>query len=57
VVLDPFVGSGTTCIAALRTGRHFIGIDIDEGYVKIARERIDRCLHELSQRRLMEFSR
>jgi len=57
VVLDPFVGSGTTCIAALKTGRHFIGIDIDEGYVKIARERIDRCLHELSQRRLMEFSR
>ena len=55
VVLDPFVGSGTTCVAAMRTGRHFIGIDINEEYVRIARERIKRCLGELSQRTLSEF--
>ncbi|RLI09123.1 site-specific DNA-methyltransferase, partial [Candidatus Bathyarchaeota archaeon] len=40
VVLDPFVGSGTTCVAAIKTGRHFIGIDVNEEYVKIAQERI-----------------
>jgi len=44
VVLDPFVGSGTTCIVALKTGRHFIGIDIEEKYVKIARQRIKQIL-------------
>lgn len=42
VVLDPFVGSGTTCIAALKTGRHFIGIEIEEKYVEIARRRIKK---------------
>ena len=40
VVLDPFMGSGTTAIAALRTGRHYLGYDTDEGYTKAARERI-----------------
>lgn len=44
VVLDPFVGSGTTCVAALKTGRHCIGIDIEEKYVEMARERIRRVL-------------
>jgi len=40
VVLDPFVGSGTTAIAAIRTGRHYIGIDISPEYCEMARERI-----------------
>jgi site-specific DNA-methyltransferase (adenine-specific) len=40
VVLDPFCGSGTTCIAALRTNRHFIGVDTSEEYVELARKRI-----------------
>jgi DNA modification methylase len=40
VVLDPFIGSGTTAIAAIRTGRHFIGIDLSEQYCELARERI-----------------
>jgi len=53
VVLDPFVGSGTTCVVAVRTGRHFIGIDINEEYVRMARERV---LHEISQRRLTEYA-
>ena len=39
-VLDPFVGSGTTCIAASRTGRNSIGIDINSNYIGIARRRI-----------------
>ncbi|MCK4438071.1 site-specific DNA-methyltransferase, partial [Candidatus Bathyarchaeota archaeon] len=41
MVLDPFCGSGTTCIAALKTGRHYVGFDINEDYVKLARERIN----------------
>ena len=40
VVLDPFCGSGTTCVAALKTQRHFIGVDNSEEYVELARKRI-----------------
>ncbi len=40
VVLDPFCGSGTACIAALKDGRHYIGYDIEEKYVKLAEQRI-----------------
>lgn len=39
-VLDPFMGSGTTGVACVRTGRRFIGIEIDEQYFKIAQRRI-----------------
>lgn len=39
-VLDPFLGSGTTAVAALRTGRQFIGIERDQRYAEIARQRI-----------------
>ena len=47
VVLDPFVGSGTTCIAALKTGRFFIGYDNNKKYVDIARRRILRETQQL----------
>jgi DNA modification methylase len=40
-VLDPFAGSGTTAIACKNLGRNFIGIEKDEGYFNIAKERID----------------
>ncbi len=40
IVLDPFIGSGQTAIAAIESGRHFVGYDIDEGYVRHANERI-----------------
>lgn len=40
VVLDPFCGSGTTCVAALKTGRHYIGFDNNPEYVELARRRI-----------------
>ena len=42
LVLDPFVGSGTTAVAAVRTGRHFIGYDTDAGYAAAATERVGR---------------
>ena len=41
IVLDPFVGTGTTAIAAKRLGRKFIGIDIDPEYVAISREKLE----------------
>jgi modification methylase len=41
VILDPFFGSGTTGAVAKKLGRNWIGIEQDEKYVKIARERID----------------
>jgi site-specific DNA-methyltransferase (adenine-specific) len=40
VVLDPFMGSGTTAVAAVRTGRHYLGYDTDEAYAKAARTRV-----------------
>lgn len=40
VVIDPFMGSGTTGVACLRTGHDFVGIDQDEEYLQIADERI-----------------
>ena len=41
VVLDPFMGSGTSAVAAVNTGRHYIGYDTDSSYVHQARERIE----------------
>ena len=40
LVLDPFIGSGTTAVAAVRTGRHYIGYDTDPGYVAAAQRRV-----------------
>ena len=41
IVFDPFCGSGTTCKMAKRYGRNYIGCDISERYIEIARNRID----------------
>jgi site-specific DNA-methyltransferase (adenine-specific) len=38
-VLDPFAGTGSTCVAAMRTGRNSLGSDIDADYIDMARER------------------
>ncbi len=44
VVLDPFAGSGTTCIAALKTKRKYIAYDIDENYCALTEKRIAQFL-------------
>lgn len=44
IVLDPFLGSGTTGVAALELDRRFIGIEISEIYFEIAKNRIGECL-------------
>lgn len=42
-ILDPFMGSGTTGVACVKTGRRFIGIELDPGYFDIACERIRKA--------------
>lgn len=41
IVLDPFIGSGTTAEAAKKLGRHYVGIDISEEYSNLARQRLN----------------
>ena len=55
IVLDNCIGSGTTAIACINTGRNFIGIEIEEKYVKIARERIEKH-KKLDKMRLFPIS-
>lgn len=45
IILDPFMGSGTTAIAALQSERNYIGYETDEEYLKLAEERIDSEEH------------
>jgi len=47
VVLDPFCGSGTTCLAALKCGRYYIGYDIEPKYVDLAEKRINSCTQQV----------
>lgn len=52
-ILDPMCGSGTTCKMALATGRNFIGIDISDEYVQIARQRIAAFRNQPQQLQLV----
>jgi len=52
VVLDPFLGSGTTLIACTLLNRRGIGVEIDKNYCKIAKERLIKEAHVLEQRLL-----
>lgn len=47
-VLDPFMGSGTVAVAAVRNLRQFIGFDISRDYVEIANERVEKEYEEIA---------
>lgn len=46
LVLDPFAGSGSTCVAAQAIGRNYIGIELDAAYCGVASRRLDKSLGE-----------
>jgi len=46
IVLDPFFGSGTTGLVALKLGRNFIGIELNPDYIKIAKKRLEKWLKQ-----------
>ena len=46
VVLDPFMGSGSTGVACVNTGRSFIGIELDGGYYETAKQRIEAAAQQ-----------
>lgn len=61
VVLDPFLGSGTTCVAAKKLGRQFIGFEIEEQYYNIAKDRMEgitqreRDIEKSGQQSIFDF--
>ena len=52
IVLDPFGGVGRTGVAALKLGRHFIGIDLYQEYAAIAKQRFAGVVNELARKGL-----
>ncbi|MGQ9702756.1 MAG: DNA-methyltransferase, partial [bacterium] len=57
VVLDPFMGSGQTAIAAVKTKRHYIGYEINEEYVNLADKRVKEFSLEFNAPKLFKFER
>lgn len=47
IILDPFMGSGTTAVSALKSYRKFIGYDVSEDYIKLAEKRIEPFFNSL----------
>jgi len=48
VILDPFVGSGTTCLSAIKDERFYVGYDIDPKYVELSEKRISAYIDQLN---------
>lgn len=55
IVLDPFMGSGQTAIAAIKAKRHFVGYDISAEYKDLADKRIKRCMVDMNSPTLLDF--
>ena len=49
IILDPFAGSGTTLVAAQELGFNFVGIEIEENYIPIINERLEKSKKEMQQ--------
>lgn len=56
-ILDPFVGTGTTMVAAARSGRNSIGVEIDPKYWNLARDRLSRTLPSMTTKHTLETLR
>ncbi|MBM4283767.1 MAG: site-specific DNA-methyltransferase [Deltaproteobacteria bacterium] len=54
VVLDPFMGSGSTAVAALKAGRNYVGYEVDPEYVRLANKRITKFLREYQSPKLFD---
>lgn len=55
LVLDPFAGSGTSCVAAEILGRRWLGIELSENYTKVARERVQLFINKKKQLQIEGF--
>ena len=55
VILDPFMGGGTTAVAAINNNRNFIGFEMDEKYFEIAKNRVEKALEEKNQPNLFNL--
>ena len=53
LILDPFMGSGTTGVAAVKLGRRFVGVDVEKQYVELAEKRISDALINRENRQLV----
>lgn len=49
LVLDPFLGSGSAAVAAVRSGRHYVGYDLDESYIRLAEARVSEERQRLAE--------
>ena len=52
IVLDNCMGSGSTCVATVNTGRHYIGFELDEKYFDIACQRLDEAKENFLTKKL-----
>jgi site-specific DNA-methyltransferase (adenine-specific) len=48
LIIDPYGGSFSSAIAAINTGRNYVGIDIDKDYYELGKERVDKAWRERS---------
>lgn len=53
IILDPFLGSGTTAVASVRTNRHYIGYEIDDHYFDVCCDRLDEAERERESRAII----
>ena len=56
-ILDPFMGSGTTGVAAIKLGRKFVGIDVEKQYIDLAEKRIFDSMNKNENRGYYENSK
>ena len=48
-ILDPFCGSGTTAVEAVRFGRKFVGVDVSEEYLEISKKRLEKVVEDAEE--------